>query len=522
MRFLARNSVRLASLIAALSASLVTAQPATISAGATEHADTAEQYRSQAAAELAERLTADERPGKARNLIIFIGDGMGVSTLTAARIMAGQGAGIDGESHVTAMDTLDHTALVKTYSHDGQVSDSASTATAIMAGIKTRNGVLGMGPETARGICPGPDVDAVPSLFDLAQRASLATGIVTTTRITHATPAAAYAHSPQRDWEADGDMSPQSYSAGCRDIASQLVEGPVGTRLDVIMGGGRRAFLPASMADPEHPEQKGGRKDGRDLTAAWQKANPEGSYVWTADQFAAYDPASGGRLLALFEPSHMQFEADRAQDQGGEPALADMVRVAIERLSRGATPYVLLVEGGRIDHAHHGGNAYRALIDAAALDAAVAQALSMVDLDDTLVVTTADHSHVLTIAGYPERGNPILGVAANGGEALLGADGKAYTTLGYTNGPGAVAVGERPDPALTDTTAADYRQQALVPLGSETHGGEDVVVRASGPSARLFSGTMEQHTVFHVLHHALFGAPLDLPAAERQRTVPRR
>lgn len=88
----------------------------------------------------------------------------------------------------------------------------------------------------------------------------------------------------------------------------------------------------------------------------------------------------------------------------------------------------------------------------------------------------------------------------------LAQDGKPYTTLGYANGPGAVTVLPRPDPAAGDTTALDFRQQSLVPLGSETHGGEDVVVRASGPMAHLFGGTIEQHTIFHVVNEALGGS----------------
>lgn len=163
-----------------------------------------------------------------------------------------------------------------------------------------------------------------------------------------------------------------------------------------------------------------------------------------------------------------------------------------------------MVEGGRIDHAHHDGNARRALEDAIALDEAVRTAVELVDLQDTLVVVTSDHSHAFTISGYPARENPMLGVAASPvGQPAKAADGKPYTTLGYANGPGAVASLPRPDPSATDTAALDYRQQSLVPLGSETHGGEDVVVRASGPMAHLFGGTIEQHTIFHVMNEAL-------------------
>ncbi len=467
---------------------------------------TTQQYRQQAQAELEVRKNAAERPAHARNVIIFIGDGMGISTLTAARILAGEAAGVDGESFVTAMDRLDHAALVKTYSHNAQVSDSASTATAILAGVKTRSGVIGAGPETMLDDCATMLANRVPSLFAMAQEAGLATGVVTTTGITHATPAAAYAHTPQRNWEADADMPAEALAQGCQDIARQLIEGPVGSKLEVMFGGGRRAFLPASAPDPEYPDQTGERKDGRDLIAEWRAANPGSAFVWNAAQFAELDQAAGTRLLGLFEPGHMQFEADRAKDAAGEPSLADMVALAIARLSHGDQGYVLLVEGGRIDHAHHAGNAYRALTDAVAFDAAIARAVELVDPDETLIVSTADHSHVLTISGYPERGNPILGTVAFGeNRPVLALDGKAYTTLGYANGPGAIGAGGRPDLAPEEAVAHDYRQQATVPLGSETHAGEDVVVKASGAGAQLFRGTIEQHTIFYLMHEALFG-----------------
>lgn len=467
---------------------------------------TTEQYRQQAEAELEARKSATERPAKARNVIVFIGDGMGVSTLTAARILTGQSAGVDGESFVTAMDRLDHTALVRTYSHDGQVSDSAPTATAILSGVKSRNGVIGVGPEALVDDCASGLAHQVPSLLEMAQDSGLATGVVTTTGITHATPAAAYAHTPQRNWESDADMPAEALAQGCRDIARQLIEGAVGSKLEVILGGGRSSFLPETAPDTEHADRKGKRKDGRDLISEWRAANPNGVFAWNAPQFAAFDPESGARLLGLFEPGHMRYEADRAADPAGEPSLAEMVEVAIARLSQDGDGYVLVVEGGRIDHAHHAGNAYRALTDAAALDAAVARALELVDLDETLIVTTADHSHTLTISGYPERGNPILGTVAFGdARPLLARDGHAYTTLSYANGPGAFSPGQRPDPASENPAAPDYRQQATVPLGSETHAGEDVLARASGPGAHLFRGTMEQHTIFYILREALWG-----------------
>lgn len=492
-----------------IAASIMLASPAVAFAQAEPPANTAA-YRAKGEAALKVLQSTRETRDRARNVIIFVGDGMGVSTLTAARIFAGQVQGQDGESFQTAMDGLDHTALVKTYSHDAQVPDSAPTATAILAGVKTRNSMIGIGPEARVDDCASGKAHRLPSLMALAQARGRATGVVTTTRITHATPAAAYAHTVQRDWESDSDLSQAAKDQGCMDIARQLVEGEVGARLDVVLGGGRSAFLPKSVRDPEHAAKTGLRSDGRDLIATWKRANPKGAYVWNRDQLNTFDPARQTRLFGLFEPDHMQYEADRAGDRGGEPSLAEMTEAAIRALSRGQHGYVLLIEGGRIDHAHHAGNAHRALADAKALDEAVAVALRATSREDTLIISTADHSHTLTISGYPERGNAILGtVAGEPGKPRLAKDGKGYTTLGYANGPGAAHDHARPDPVTADTAALDYRQQALVPLSSETHGGEDVVVRASGPGAHWLRGTIEQNTIFYVLREALFGKQPD-------------
>ena len=120
------------------------------------------------------------------------------------------------------------------------------------------------------------------------------------------------------------------------------------------------------------------------------------------------------------------------------------------------------------------------------------------------MIVTADHSHSLTINGYPKRGNPILGVAVDvDGQVLKGTDGKPYTTLAYANGPGGhKEPTARPDLSMEQATDPDYIQQALVPLASETHTGEDVPIYAAGPWAHLFEGTVEQNYIFHVMDHA--------------------
>lgn len=458
-------------------------------------------YFLDAASDLEARLEVRPNTNRARNVILFVGDGMGVSTLTAARIYQGQRAGQDGESTWTAMDRLPFSALVKTYAHDAQVPDSAPTATAMTTGVKTRNGVIGVDQTVAENDCAGSRGREVMTFFEQAEVAGLRTGVVSTARITHATPAAAYAHVANRDWESDSDLSPGARQAGCVDIARQLVEWPYGDGLDVVLGGGRARFMPSTAADPEDRKSVGLRTDGRDLTREWSLRRSGGRYIWNRAQFDALE--GDGPLLGLFEPSHMNFEADRARDTGGEPSLTEMALKAIDILERGDGGYVLMVEAGRIDHAHHLGMAGRALDEAVELDRAIAAVIARVNLDDTLIIVTADHSHNLTITGYPRRGNPILGrvVGVNGRESL-GDDGKPYTTLSYANGPGA-ALGARHNPAGESTDDLDYVQSALVALESTAHGGEDVVVRASGPWSHLFNGTIEQNLIYHVVIHAL-------------------
>lgn len=446
--------------------------------------------------DLAARLTQQPNTGRAKNIILFVGDGMGLSTLTAARIHGGQKQGVDGESSNMAIDALPYTAMVKTYSHDGQVSDSSATATAMVSGVKTRNGVLGVTQDVERGVC-APDKGVV-TLFEQAEQAGYATGIVSTARITHATPAATFAKAAERNWENDSELSTEAKAAGCTDIARQLVEWKAGNGFEVVLGGGRANFLPAGKGAGG---KEGLRTDGRDLTQDWRRRHNDGVYVATAADFRAVDPRNTQRLMGLFNSSHMMFEAGRARTPDAEPSLEEMTRTAITILSGNDNGFVLMVEAGRIDHAHHAGNAARALEDTLALDAAVKAALEMTDTRDTLVMVTADHSHTMTISGYPQRGNPILGAVVDvDGKPTVAKDGKGYTTLSYANGPGAQA--DRADPHATDPTGVDFLQAATVPLSSETHAGEDVMMRAIGPQAHLLGGVIEQNMIYHVMAYA--------------------
>jgi alkaline phosphatase len=459
---------------------------------------------------------------KAKNVILFVGDGMGISTVTAARILEGQQQGKDGEFNRLSFEKFPHFALSVTASANQQTSDSAPTATAMVAGIKTNDGAIAV-DQTINRNEPSASVTAAKSvrtILEQAEQRGLSTGIVSTARVTHATPAVNYAHIGNRDWE---DSSSLPAGATVKDIARQLLEFPHGDGLEVALGGGRSYFMPRASKDPEYPTQAGRRTDGRDLTAEWTTRYANASYVWNKQQFDAIQPWKTQHLLGLFERSHMRYEADRANDAAGEPSLAEMTAKAIQVLQKNKKGFYLMVEAGRIDHAHHAGNAYRALTDAIALSEAVAKARELAG-DDTLIVVTADHSHVFTLAGYPSRGNPILGKAAVDGVPLTDALGLPYTTVSYANGPGwtgnftrkefnpanegtttATYAGGalRPDLTAIDTQGANYLQEATVPMGSETHAGEEVGIYASGPQSHLFRGTLEQNVIFHVMSNAL-------------------
>ena len=451
-----------------------------------------------------------------KNVVLFLGDGMGISTVTAARIFAGQQQGLPGEEYNLSFDKFENVALIKTYNINSQVSDSAGTISAILTGEKTNIGFLGVNQSVARGDCAQSLRNTLPTLAELAEQAGLATGVVSTARITHATPAGMYAHVPDRNWENSATLPADAREAGCRDIAQQMIEFAHGDGLDVILGGGRAQFMPTSEIDPEYSGSEGGsrktglRNDDRNLLREWLAGAPGRKYVWNAEQFSALKPAPGQQVLGLFEPSHMQFEADRAKDAAGEPSLAEMTRFAIESLQHHTQGFLLLVEAGRIDHAHHFGNAYRALVDTVALSDAVAVAHEMTNPEETLIVVTADHSHTLTISGYPARGNPILGkVEAN---PVLKTNDPVYTTLTYANGPGYQA--KYPDLSDTDTEDPNYRQVSAVPLVVETHAGEDVAAYATGVNSQAVRGVMEQNRLFHAMRDVLLAPPAESAAVQ--------
>jgi len=437
---------------------------------------------------------ANEAP-KAKSVILFIGDGMGISTITAARIYAGQKLGRTGEEYVLPFERFDNVALVKTYNTNAQVPDSAGTATAMHSGLKTRIGVLGIGPEATRGQCADALANPLPLLGEEVKERGLALGIVSTARITHATPASVYARSADRNWEADNGIPEDQRGLGCADIASQLV----GSDFDVALGGGSVLFFGSN---------KGGRRldDNANLATDWMERTG-GNYVETLSALKKRG-TEDRPLLGLFSQSHMTYMAERTQEHVEEPTLTDMTKAAIARLSSDPDGYYLMVESGRIDHGHHAGKAGYALEEALEFARAIDYAIRNTDPANTTILVTADHSHVFTISGYPRRGNDILGLVvppegemSNPDEPMLAQDDKPYTTLGYWNGPGAIEHDHK-DGRPVPETGVEARQQAAIPLRSETHAGEDVALYGQGPGAERVRGVIEQNVIYDIIRNA--------------------
>lgn len=484
---------------------------------------TSQEWYDIGAGEVARNAKLKNKTGRAKNVILFVGDGMGISTVTAARILDGQRRKVDGESNRLSFETFDNLALSITASANQQTSDSAPTATAMVTGAKANDYAISVATSVDRDEADAAVLakHSLRTILEQAEERGMSTGIVTTARVTHATPATNYAHVGNRDWEVDANLPS---NATAKDIARQLIEFNVGDGIEVVMGGGRSNFLPQTASDPEYPQRTGARADGRDLTKEWQSRWPNSAYIWNRKQFDQLDVSKTKHVLGLFERSHMRYEADRPNDAAGEPSLAEMTSKALQLLRTNNKGFYLMVEAGRIDHGHHAGNAYRALTDTIALSEAVKVARELTNERDTLIIVTADHSHTMTIAGYPSRGNPILGKAAINGVELKDALGLPYTTLSYANGPGWIGneqrrefdaskeqaaaaeyAGTAPRPNLNEVDTEDpaYLQEATVPLGSETHGGEDVAIYAQGPNSHLVRGLLEQNAIYHVMRSAL-------------------
>jgi len=447
----------------------------------------------------------------AKNVIFFLGDGLGVNTLTAARIFHA------GEEGQLTIDRLPESAFVKTFSNDAMVTDSAAGMAAYMTGVKHNNGVISMSFGT-RALAPAKDANGnalvsrcneagangapSPTLLELAKRRGMALGVVTTTSVTDATPASAYGHGCHRKLETD--------------FAAMVVPGGAGYNaalgargLDVLFGGGAQYFTPFARG--------GKRADNRDLLA---ELGQQGFRV--ATDTAGFNALNAGQpAIGLFAPSHMDYDA--ARKPASQPSLTEMTRKAIDLLAphagKDGKGFFLVVEGGLIDHALHATLGKRALQETVSFNDAMQAAIDRMErldpgLKNTLIVSTADHDHTLLLNGYAVRTgkttptNPgVLGLVRNlDGTPKLDKNGRPFTIIGFGTGENRTNGPRGAQPALTDeiVTRDDYHQEAVVRTrtGAETHGGSDVFLGATGAGAELFRGTIDNTRVFSLIKNA--------------------
>ncbi|XP_051165569.1 alkaline phosphatase-like [Leptopilina boulardi] len=455
--------------------------------------------------ELHDSLAYKWNTNNAKNVIIFIGDGMSGNTITASRIFN------SNETSYLSWEKFPHIGLLKTYNTNKQVPDSASTATALFSGVKTNFKVVGVDVNVPLADCEASlnTEFHLKSIISWAQEVGKYTGFVTTTRVTHATPAPLYAHCADRNWECEAKKPPNAEK--CQDIAMQLIENEPGKNIKVIMGGGRQmlqSFVNGTITDPID-KWACYSKDGRDLIEKWKKDKKSRNFnfkvVENNEQLSQVDYENTEFLLGIFANGHIPMDWKRDKGPKGQPSLEEMTIAAIKVLKKADKGFLLVVEGGLIDFAHHRGHAAQALQETVRLSEAIDATLKLINIEETLVIVTSDHTHSMSFSGYSDRGSSILGIAQKSKY-----DNRNFTTLTYsTGGPNnmgyTIENGKivRINPSLNDTTDYNYSQQAAIITDEAQHGGADVAVYAKGPQAHLFHSTHEQNFVAHVIGYAL-------------------
>ena len=460
-------------------------------------------------------------PRKAKNVILFIGDGMSPAHRAAARILA-KGISEGKASGKLVIDDMPHMALVATAGTNSIITDSANSMSAYTTGHKSAINAMGVYADRTRDPLDDPKVENITSLVQ--RRQGMAVGVVTNTEIEDATPAAMVAHTRRRT-EYD-----------------RIVEQLFAAKPDVIMGGGLANFLPKSAAGSK-------RKDDVDFVARFRDVGYPVALTAEAMKAAAAAPANT-KLLGLFHTGNMDGALDRKFLKGGtvaefpnQPDLTEQVSAALQVLSRNDTGFVLMVESGLIDKYTHLLDMERAVYDTIMLDNAVRVALDWASEhgDDTLILVVADHNHpvgligtikddmatdpaplrervrVYNRAGFPNypapdgEGYPAR-VDVSRRLALFSAGLPDHYETGRPklDGPNVPAVpGQTPGTYVANDKYKDAPGAVLRPgnlpaaINSDVHSGEDVVLTATGPGSERVHGQMDNTEVFRVMVEAL-------------------
>jgi len=475
---------------------------------------------------------------KAKNVILFIGDGMTLANRTAARILS---KGIKEGKYFgkLAFDDFPHMALVGTSGSDSIITDSANSAHAYTTGHKSAVNALGVYASRAAGNLDHPKVETITEVVKRTTKMSV--GIVSDAELEDATPAAMVAHTRRR-----GDKEV---------IAEQLFL----SGADVILGGGSAYFLPKAVAGSK-------RKDDNDLLYAFKAAGYRLATTDTEMKVATANPKTT-QLLGLFHLDNMDGALDRhflkkntVAKFPEQPDLADMTRSAIEVLSRNPEGFVLMVEAGLIDKFNHPMDWERSVYDTIMLSNAVQVARDFAAKNnDTLILVTPDHTHGMSIVGtvddnkpgsdprekvgvYEEAGYPNYPAPnAQGYPARVDVSKRLFVT--YANTPdyyetyapklGGTFVPAIKDggnivanPAYKDAPGAQLRSGNLPRTGARgadqgTHTADDGLISAMGPGSERFVGFIDNTEVFRNMADALgLAAPVAPKAAAAPAPVP--
>jgi len=464
----------------------------------------------------------DTGPRKAKNVILFIGDGMAPAHRAGARLLS-KGIAEGKSLGKLAIDDMPHMALVATAGSDSIITDSANAASAYATGHKTAVNAMGVYADRSESAFDDPRVETIASLAK--RRLNMGIGIVTNTEVEDATPAAMVAHTRRR--------------AAYDEIVEQLFA----AKPDVLMGGGSANFLPQSA-----PGSK--RKDDVDYLARFRDAGYP--VATTKTELDAVNAKSDTRkLLGLFAAGNMDGALDRKFLKGGgvkkfpdQPDLTEQVQTALNILSKNDAGFFLMVESGLIDKYAHLLDMERAVYDTIMLDNAVSLARGWARArgDDTLILVVSDHNHpnglVGTISddmsttpnvplrervgvyekagfpnypapdadGYPSRVDVSRRIAIF--SASLPDHYETYRPkLDNPNEP--TVKGDEPGMFKANDKYKDVPGVVLrfgnlpAMMGASVHSGEDVILTATGPGSEGVHGSMDNTDVFRVMADAL-------------------
>lgn len=457
-------------------------------------------------------VTNEKAKKTAKNVILFVGDGMSLQAREIARILS-KGITEGKYNDLLNMEKLDNMAIITTSGYDSIVTDSANSASAYATGHKSVVNAMGVYENCTKDPLDDPKVE---NIIELAKRIrGMATGIVSTANITDATPAAMLTHTRRR--------SEQNY------IATDMLNDK--HRPDVIMGGGSRHFLPMST-----PGSK--RKDNVDVIKSFEDLG----YTFSGTKTELENtPKSEDKILGLYQLDNMNVYIDREVTKNpsvlksfnDQPGLVEMTEKAIDTLSKNPNGFFLMVEGACIDKQLHVLDWQRAAYDNIEMDKAIGAAEKFAAKNnDTLIVVVADHAHGASITGtYHELDGKT------GREGVRCYQDAKWPTFQDADGDG---YPDNPDPSITLAVQfanhPDYNEnyrfkdvptvpsimgkdgkaianpqikgellRGNIPTSDdqEVHSADDIILNAGGPGSEYFKGVMDNTEVFFGMVRAL-------------------